>query len=254
MFSKLKQRFKSAKKSNVPEHDLRVHMRYQIPKPLELATLSMENKNHTIKDISYGGLQVDSGSEGTEPLSREGIFATLNLLFEQRTVRLQPIYQRQNCLGLSFIHETSETLIFLRDVLEFIRIGKTFVAPPKGALKPSPPADRKQLRLLGEGNCFLTVEESEPESALALVHMGFKSSGVSQEILLRDGQIQTAIQTKSGTALDLEACIAPTRSVDMRMVRQALAISIGLNDKELGEKLRHELLVHMKACRQSLIA
>lgn len=86
-----------------------------------------------VADLSYGGISlVCTAGRLKDFLRHDNVLeCTLHIYHLAMPCELVVIHERDNHTGCAFIHSKAETLLFLRQVLEYIRMGSSVAALPK---------------------------------------------------------------------------------------------------------------------------
>lgn len=138
-----------------------------------------------VADLSYGGMLLSCEREKMQPyLTSENILeCTLHIYHLSVPCQAHVVHGRNNSTGCSFIHSRPELLLFMRQILEFIRMGSQTLPIPK-----------EQLNKAQEG---LSSFQGDRGTSIQL-----KVSGAANvemiEIQFRDGAIENRVQFNKG--------------------------------------------------------
>ena len=92
----------------------------------DIASVELDNdKKFSVFNLSYGGLSIIDPQNQLEESLKKSANVTLVIHHLKVHCDIAMINRRGNYLGCNFIHSGPEVLVFLREVLEFIRIGTT---------------------------------------------------------------------------------------------------------------------------------
>lgn len=96
-----------------------------------------DNTRLNVGDLSYGGMALLCEEEKLAPYHNQEnvIEMTLHVYHLSMVVEVVPIHGGEGQTGCSFIHSKPDTLLFLRQVLEFIRMGSAVLPTPKEHVK-----------------------------------------------------------------------------------------------------------------------
>lgn len=140
-----------------------------------------------VADLSYGGMLLSCDREKMQPyLTNENILdCTLHIYHLSIPMQAHAVHGRNGATGCSFIHSRPELLLFMRQVLEFIRIGSQTLPIPKELVNKG----------LQDGGAF-SFQGDRGTSVL------LKTSGAAHvdmlEIQFRDGAIENRVQFNKG--------------------------------------------------------
>lgn len=213
--------------------DGRLHARYVI-EALGIATLKLHDEGivGAVKDISYGGMAVRFSSEGA-PLPEkmpQSVHGTFTLLDQSIACRMQPVrlmHQNAKVLfaGFSMLHDTSDTLIFLRELIEPLRCGKTLVN-----LAPEMRQDKYKglewITLRGDGPTDLLLK-SKPDGSLDEALLTFRLHEAYCEVSYKNGKLKTGrMLDRPGDsgAMGMGARMASTADLEKFILRTAIYI------------------------------
>ena len=132
-------------------------------------------------------------------------------------------------VGCTFVHDTAETLIFLRDVIEPLRCGKTFSLLPE---------DMRNERYIGpQWACFrgdgptdLLIRVKKETNELEEALLTFRFGDSYREVSFLDGRIKTGKSTqKPGESGGLVASsqMASNLDVDKVVLRHGAFVLVG---------------------------
>lgn len=207
--------------------ELRLHARYFVLTS-DLASLEVAAtgvKGH-IKDLSYGGILAEfKESWLTNPkiTDRKSIEAKLTFLDQSTPVYVQVVHDKKGgqLVGLSFIHKNIETLVFLREVLENLRIGSTFYPLNTSHTKS---AESGTTIYRGDGPCDLQILEKDGMIQKAL--LTFRSGSSYFELKLEGDRLTTARSKNEDEKVAAQMEPSP-RGVDPAILRSAIQLLLG---------------------------
>lgn len=219
--------------------DGRLHERFAVHGD-GIAVLELENGiRGAIRDVSYGGMavafppDVELPPQTPEPNQVKLLILDRVCVCRAVMVRLLPkahgIY-----VGVSLRHDSADSLIFLRDLIEPLRCGKSLTLVPT-ALRQERYRSAEWHVARGDGPTDLLLKapnKGSIEDAL----MTFRSGDTYQELSMRDGQIKTGKTiSKSDSPQLLGSQMGSTSSIDRKVLHQALCILLGVapNIREL---------------------
>lgn len=176
-----KRNFKIGPKENSRENDRREFQRFNMAHlPIYLVTEPAAQK-FSVLNLSYGGILLDATAASlAASLGPEGIISGrlecyhLAMPFETKLA-----YQRQEHAGLSFLHQSVSSLAFLRNILEFVRIGQAL-----GQELTAPPKIQDHLKM----DHLMTAAETrfevslKSENKIERFKMGFKGEAVTCQL------------------------------------------------------------------------
>ncbi len=222
------------------------------PDPLktELATLIKDGRLHTryvlyadyvgtlrldsgltgvLKDISYGGLAVRFDVTPDDRRVIEGqLGATLTLLDRKIRCQVKPVrVVKQHAsifAGCHIVHESAQTLIFLREFIEAFRCGKSLVAIGE-SIRNERFRGQEWTCLRGDGPTDLILRRGQ-DNQMAEAMLTFKTSHSYGELTFREGILRTGrvVKSSENSIQSMGAQMASTDVVDPTLLRQAICI------------------------------
>ncbi len=223
--------------------ELRLHARYFVLTSdlasLEIAATGV--KGH-IKDLSYGGILADFKESWLQnPLiaDQKSIEAKLTFLDQSAQVFVQVVHEKNGgqTVGLSFIHKNIETLVFLRDVLENLRIGSTF-AKLDPALTKGKYNVAGQTVYRGDGPCDLQIMETD--GYIQNMLLTFRS-GSSYFELKMDQDVLTTARSKNEDQKVASQMEPSPEGIDISILRNAIQLILGFLSTHPKSKMLHLL-------------
>jgi hypothetical protein len=210
--------------------DGRLHARYVLYAD-NLGTLRLDSQGLTgvLKDVSYGGFAVRFDVTPDDCRALEGdLSATLTVLDRTIRCRLTPVRvvkQHSSIFaGFCIIHESADTLVFLREFIEPLRWGKSLMSIGED-VRNERLRGQEWTCLRGDGPTDLILRRG-PDSQMAEAMLTFKSRDSYAELTYRNGILRTG-QTITGPQSDpksLGAQMASTDLLDPHLLRQAICI------------------------------
>jgi hypothetical protein len=228
----------------------RLYPRFFLPEDGQY-TIKLEG-GHTgvIKDISYGGISVT--------FSNDKFFASIaDLLYGQLPVTVEltvlgksvqcnmiAVFREGNNVGLCFRHDSSEELVFLKNIINSLSIGTDLGALPMVHPRSTNTAvhsgENLDSQLMGE----VCLERNI--SGGLNVHVTFKDGNIHYSVHFDHGNYTTLQTIGMGGVL---APLTPTVRVDKRIIRGATFLLAGLlvqtGDAEVKE-------AYQQFCQQAL--
>ncbi len=222
------------------------------PDPLttELATLSKEGRLHTryvlfadnvgtlrldsgltgvLKDISYGGFAARFDVTPDDNRVIEGqLGATLTVLDRDIRCQVKPVrVVKQHAsifAGFYIVHESAETLIFLREFIEAFRCGKSLMAIGE-SVRNERFKGQEWTCLRGDGPTDVIVRRGE-DTHMAEAMLTFKTSDSYGELTFRNGILKTGrvLKSRENSIQAMGAQMASTDLTDPALLRQAICI------------------------------
>ena len=137
--------------------ELRNHYRYQ-PWHSEMITVTgSDGSKLKCFDISYGGIAIETPTS-IEPAKIERV--TIKAAGTTCNIPLKMAHTESDYTGYTFIHESGDSLLFLRGILEFMRCGSTLKRIPDEHLKQEK-LDSKGIVWRGDGPSDLTSQDEK---------------------------------------------------------------------------------------------
>jgi len=209
--------------------ELRRHSRYFVLDS-DLATLEItpSGVRGQIKDLSYGGMLAEFQDTWLKnsPLSDpNSIEAKLTFLDQSTPVIVQVVHEKNGgqTVGLSFVHRNIETLVFLREILENLRIGSTL-----HPLDPSHTKDKfigeGKTAFRGEGPCDLQIIEKN--GSIQNILLTFRSGASYFELRMHGDNFTTARSKDEDQKISTQ--MEPSaEGVDISILRNGIQLILG---------------------------
>lgn len=210
--------------------DGRLHARFGLEAE-GLASLRLEGLGLTgvLKDVSYGGFGVRFDVTPGDQRALEGEHqATLVILDREIRCKVTPIrVVKQHAAifaGLCVIHETPATLTFLRDFIEPMRCGRSLLSIQED-IRSERFRGQEWTCLRGEGPTDLILRRGA-DALMEEAILTFKTIDAYAELTYRNGILRTGKELKAvvGSIQSMGSQMASTDRVDLRVLRQAIAI------------------------------
>lgn len=244
--------------------DGRLHARYLISGE-GVARIELEGgMTGVVKDISYGGMAArfelkDATAQAriTDPVKARlhlldrSIECVMSLVRSVSTPGQQTLYA-----GFAIRHESADTLIFMRDLIEPLRCGKSLTA-----LEPSMRHERYKGAewscLRGDGPTDLIIRLAKDSPSLQEALLTFRISDSYCEVSFRNNTLKTGKMVGSGNSkMTVGGQMASTTEVDLTVLRQSICILLGAPpaNRRLVAPLLTEALRHLKIDYQEAAA
>ena len=210
----------------------RAFQRYALHNPAFFCVSLADGQMLKIVDLSYGGVGLVSSSESQQPekLLPPGdlVDVTLNLLGRTCPAQLKSKRTHAGVLGCEFSHSSGETLLFLRGVLEYLRIGQSLEQIPKKFLKERFQAGSWYC-FRGDGPSDLFYETADGGRLVSLLLLTFRSGRDYCDTVFQDNKILCRKSSDPSSADSLAVArmsdlAGPERS---DIMRSALAVILG---------------------------
>lgn len=213
--------------------DGRLHARYVIHGE-GIALLKLDDGlTGFVKDISYGGMAVRFVAEGNATLPSvlpPVVTGTFILLDRQIRCKLSPVrVVSQNSkvlfVGLSLRHESPETLIFLRDLIEPLRCGRSLAVLTR-EMRNEKYRGEEWSCLRGDGPTDLLLKTTPDGAGLAEALLTFRVNEQYAELSFKADKMSTgrSLEDEGGGMLALGSRMATTSEVDKAVLRHAVYI------------------------------
>lgn len=236
----------------------RVQARYSMGTH-RVATLALPPDYHAtqaavVRDLGYSGFSVFfpdvSAASRAEVLDR----GRLEILGQVCEVSMRFVHLGGEVAGFEFRHQSPDTLMFLRPILEAMRWGSTLTPISDAAMKPSDahggPGHRAHYR--GDGPVDLLVQEGAAlTSALTELRLSFPSHERYNEVVVVGDRVETLVSESKRFSGDVAAKMAATVQPDLKALRTAALILLGgLGAKALGNDTREALSTLLVTARK----
>ncbi|MDA9950937.1 hypothetical protein N9D31_00035 [Oligoflexaceae bacterium] len=189
----------------------------------------------SIVNLSYSGISVDFPKEDIEKiheyfsLQNDEWSADLKIGHEVLKAKLAPVRQIGRKAAFTFIHDTAETLVYLREVLEPMRIGST-IRPVSGFAGDE--WRKMNFRMQGESHSEIELSVDE-RGQLSKGRVTFSSQGCLNEVTLENQKLDI------GTAVIDFASASPNTDpilINKKIVRQSLFILLGFENNIISDQ------------------
>jgi hypothetical protein len=224
-----------------PQQEVRIQHRYSLKHP-SLGTLNAGKASFAIDNISYSGVAISF--KELNALSAVGlatpnqqIFCSLTLLGRNAPATAQLVFAKETRAGYFFIHATGDTLLFLRDFLEFMRRGSDMMAIDTTLLKERFREQNWKV-FRGTESDDLKLRMSSDEKTIAESLLTFLNAGEYCEVCTL-GTAFTTRKTaqKRGSGQGSTAATTQSNEVDASVLRAGLSMLIGQQDRTNDESV-----------------
>lgn len=240
LFSKIKNAFASSDDTgnadsglDAVRKEMRSHTRYPISFFKDTTVNLQEGWTGSIMDISYGGIAVRFDSEKCDFTKTIPVLADCELTilgskhkFQMKTVRTIPQNTGHMYVGFCFNHSSADTLIFLREVIEPIRHGRTLEALGE-EFRATKYRDKSWHCFRGDGPIDLLLQTTTSGYGLVEALLTFKTGDQYFEVRFQNDKLSTskslANDTQSGP-MSMGAQMIPTTTPDILALRRAFLI------------------------------
>lgn len=235
--------------------DGRLHARYLISGE-GVARIELESgMTGIVKDVSYGGMAVkfELKDASTAPKLPDPVRARLHLLDRSiecvmalvRSVHppgLQTLYA-----GFAIRHESADTLIFMRDLIEPLRCGKSLTALDQSMRHERYKAAEWSC-LRGDGPTDLIIRLAKDGQSLQEALLTFRISDSYCEVSFQNNTLRTGKMVGNGGKMTVGSQMASTTEIDLTVLRQSICILLGAppTNRRLVAPLLKEALRHLK--------
>lgn len=145
-----------------------------------------------VADLSYGGISLACTVDRLKSALRHDnvLECTLHIYHLTMPCELVVIHGRDNLTGCAFIHSKADTLLFLRQVLEYIRMGSAVAALPKQIVRQHF-QDAGHYMFHGDRGTEIRVKAGD--DGIQLLEMRFMD-GISENRVTYDNGAITAVR------------------------------------------------------------
>lgn len=244
--------------------DGRLHARYLISGE-GVARIELENgMAGIVKDVSYGGMAVKFElKDATTPTKiPDPLRARLHLL--DRSIEcvmalvrsVHPPGQQTLYAGFAIRHESADTLIFMRDLIEPLRCGKSLTALDQ-SMRHERYKSAEWSCLRGDGPTDLIIRLTKDSLSLQEALLTFRISDSYCEVSFQNNTLRTGRMVGIGNSkMTVGSQMASTTDVDLTVLRQSICILLGAPpaSRRLVAPLLKESLRHLKIDYQETAA
>ncbi len=238
LFSKLKSIFSSSSengKSNASleevRKEMRSHSRYPVSFNGEATVVMAGGWRGSVLDISYGGIAVSFESSNCNLTESVSVLSscTLEILgrshqFQLKTVRTIPNGKDSLYVGFCFEHTAPDTLIYLREVIEPIRCGRS-LEELNSEFRSEQYKGNNWHCFRGDGPVDIVLHIDDSKNKVMETLITLKSGDSYYEVGIRDGRLWTS-KSAGGTNSQLMggARMTPNKTPDIAILRKAFLI------------------------------
>jgi hypothetical protein len=220
--------------SSKPFQEIRIQQRYSFSHA-PLGSISNTHGIYPIQDLSYSGVGVNFTN--SENLSKSGLAipdqqipVQLNLLGRSVAATIQLVFERDGRAGYFFIHATGDTLLFLRDSLEYMRRGADMVPIDPSLLKERFREQNWKI-FRGAESDDLRVRVSDDGKTVEETLVTFLDGGEYCELCILGNVFSTRrTSQKRGSGQAGSPTTTQSAELDLTVLRSCLALLIGLNN------------------------
>jgi len=233
-----------ANESSQSDEDHRAHQRHTLADK-KLCFLAFEGGlKGTIRNLSYSGISVEFEQGDMKQVTKQfndskkvedsqTWEARLCMGYEFTRTKVALVRRIGRHVAFEFIHDLAETLIFLREVLEPMRIGSTLT--PYYGFDSNQWKDRR-FTLKGDALSELNFMIDEIGNLL-FSRLTYSSQGYIYEVTFQEQKIETGVAVINfGSA----ATQSHSSVLDVRLLRQSVFLLFGLQNEAITEQ-KHQL-------------
>lgn len=218
----------------------RVHKRFDLDNSLCARLVLGGGSEFVINNLSYGGFLLDIAELSANqrpglPKVGEKTEALLKILGRSVKVEFRAVYVSPKNVGASFVHSDMHILVFLREFLDRLSQGSTFLRVDKTILKDKFQAGN-WCYYRGEGPTDLVIDFDEAAQRLNGVHLTVPFGERYYEIILDKERLVTCKGPVSSNFYS--AGSFPDNEPDRDIIRIGLCIMFGIADQKLAFMLR----------------
>jgi hypothetical protein len=143
-----------------------------------------------VRDLSYGGLSLKTDWEKVTALLRDKrtFKVTLHMFHKTHKCEVMPIYEHGGAVGCSFVHSSPDTLLFLRNFLEFLRVGSTMEKIPQHLMERKN-VDANLEIYSSESGTEIILRRGEDDE-LAFFNLSFTDNNIFSQVIWDDGNFK----------------------------------------------------------------
>lgn len=213
--------------------EMRSHTRYPISFFKDTSVSISDGWCGSIMDISYGGIAVRFDSDRCDFSKSIPVLADCELSilgehhkFQMKTVRTIPHSKEHLYVGFCFNHSSADTLIFLREVIEPIRHGRT-IEPLGQDFRAERYRGKQWHCFRGDGPIDLIFQTGTSGTSIVEALLTFKSGDRYFEVGYQNEKFWTSKSLASDTGsgpLSTGSQMIPTVALDEALLRRAILI------------------------------
>lgn len=224
-----------ANQGDPQDKSIRSHERHSLADQRIASIMFPGNLTGTIRDLSYGGISIEFPKSKAKEVQK--MFDTeekicvgeLRLAKEAIPTKLSLVRLVGRKAAFTFIHDSAETLVFLREVLEPMRIGTTL--KPIQGFKGE---EWRNMRFTLKGDALSELDLMiNQEGSLLFSRLTFSNQGYLFEVTLKDESIHTGVAVLNfGSAAQTKN----TKLLDLRLLRQSVFILLGFHNEVISDQ------------------
>jgi len=166
----------------------RIHERYPVSYSDAITITTEKSEVYNVLNISFGGF-ASPLPHGNESFYSRGQRAHIEFLGDSCPALIHKVYQGPEYVGFRFEHRDEKTLVFLREIIEYLRLGATLHILRKEFLIKEFQSD-SWVCLRGEGPSELSFHLDQSETTDE-ARFSFKSGEESYKIIFKNGVFKT---------------------------------------------------------------
>jgi len=211
--------------------ELRLHARYSLlmSQMMEINILP-ENISANICDISYGGALLEF-----QEADRLQIESLIGKSFDfqikyfgsksKGSAKAVHLQAKNRQVGIAFEHNSIDTLVFLRDILELMRIGASLTAVNRSLIKDT---ENNPHTMLFRGDSPTDLQYNKKNDSIEDLILSYRQGDKQLELRYTPEEISTGHPQLNEISDPLRSAIA-SRGVNLEILRDAISILVGFN-------------------------
>ncbi|MGE0173108.1 MAG: hypothetical protein AB7T49_09995 [Oligoflexales bacterium] len=143
-----------------------------------------------VKDLSYGGLSLKSDWDSMKHILKDKrtLKVNLHMFHKHHKCEIMPIYENNGAVGCSFVHSSPETLLFLRNFLEFLRVGSTMEKVPPHLMERKSIDENLEI-YSSESGTEIIMRRTENNN-LAFFNLSFTDTNIFSQVIFDNGNFK----------------------------------------------------------------
>lgn len=228
----------------------RAYQRYRLyDQTLVCASLGGETPVE-INDISYGGigLRLSGGSSCSWEDIPDKVSIKISLLDQSAVIEATRAHYFKDMVGWCFHHKTTDSLVFLRLILENMRRGASLKSLDEWQIEDSEKEelDGDSYRFVGDDNTDLKITLDDKRELRRLI-LVFTDGEYRHEFIFSHGELQTKSEIEGKRDSTSVRCLKFEKPV----VRQSMFILLGIEHAKLQPVIKDLLGQCLAALRAS---
>jgi len=219
VFKKILSKVSGSAEETLSAEELRVHSRYDLTQGYRIGIVN-GNDLVPIRNLSYGGFSLDKKHFSPFKDQTSGV---IQILDELHNIEFELVHEGENAAGFCFKHDKPDLLLFLRNKIEFLRMGSSAKIMDKKRMR-EPYNQEGWSCYHGDGPCDLHLKNDleDPDGLMV-----FLVDGIYAQIQFKGKNLKTGF-TDSTSSGQLNTIVRETNTPVNDVIKYAYLVVLGL--------------------------